>query len=177
MTESRKSDVPHGVRLVSLLLAGGGAAGVVVVVLFAIQWFSQGGLVALLLSSPMLAAFGCSIWIGIELWRGRPWAYTWAKVLFIAQIPTISLPGLYYEFSTSLRFALTLQPLGYREATGLTFGFGWDFFFGPKIALAISHRIENIEFGLNLVAIAILIYLVKVTRARKSMLQATTVAT
>jgi hypothetical protein len=98
------------VKLISLLLALGGAAGIVIglsteLTQLVQSWPWPSAMTALM--GLFVVVFGLSTWVGIDLWRGKPRAYRWAKILLIAQIPQVSVPGFAYHFYTGLVLLLS----------------------------------------------------------------------
>ena len=49
-----------------------------------------------------IAVFAWGMLKGIDLWRGKPAGYRWARILFALQIPAFSVAGFSYEFSTGV---------------------------------------------------------------------------
>jgi hypothetical protein len=98
--------------------------------------------------------FGLSTWTGIDLWRGKERAYKWAKILFAAQIPQVSLPGFAYHFYSAL-----VLFLAYSRQTDSKLGLNFEL--GSSIALWFSPQTEDLAFGVNLVALTALILLIK----------------
>ena len=134
----------------------GGIAGIAVSL-----WVEAGtyALSRLAFISLFFLAFSWCVWVGIDLWRGKPRGYKWAKVLFILQIPNISFPGFAYQFYAGLMLCLSFS----REAASML---NIEFQLGSSIKTLISSKIEDLVVGVNLVAIAALIYLIKVSPQR-----------
>ncbi len=148
-------------KLVSLLLMGGGIAGLVIALwtelqLLEKQFSANRGAAAMM--GAFAFVFGLCIWTGVELWRGKPWAFRWAQILLVAQIPTISFSGFTYLFYTGFTLYLSLSTL-----PNVLVGF--QFQLGSAIKTEILPVIEGFVFGLNLVAIAAL-YLLGKSRTR-----------
>src|SRR5215831_20894665 len=100
MSDAKLIPVP-GVRVIAFVLIAGGLFGLIVTLAAYVNVFLNSGLHVTSLGvffGLSLLAFGWSVWTGIDLWRGRPQAYTWAKVLFAAQVPAIMFPGFAYRF-------------------------------------------------------------------------------
>lgn len=113
---------------------------------------------AMLGIAAMLGIFSLCAWVGFELWKQKPRAFTWAKVLLIAQIPYCNFPFLVYKFYTgaAIDLGITRQPdttmnFQLRVGSGFSFGYQSDVF----------------VFGINLVAPVALYLLGKAIALRK----------
>jgi len=151
-----KGSVGAGVRLIAAFLIVGGIAGIAVVL-----WTEAG---AQILSHQIflgfaILIFGSSVWAGIDLWKGKPRSYKWAQVLFLLQIPNISFHGFAFQFYLALVLGLSFS----REAASKL---NFEFELGSSLNFQISPEIENLVLGVNLIAIAALIYLIKKDRER-----------
>jgi hypothetical protein len=143
-------------RLVSLLLIIGGAAGVAIALwseLKFLQMHAAGNRAAAFMGA-FAVVFGACAWTGVELWREKPWAFKWAQILLLAQIPSISFPGFAYFFYTGFTLYLSLNTMP-------SVLVGLHFELGSAIKLALSSETDGFAFGLNLVAIAALYLLGK----------------
>jgi len=143
------------VKLIALLLGIGGIAGAGVCVWTCAKLaFYQSQPVfsrATALLVVFATLFGLCSWTGIELWKNRPRAYKWAELLLALQIPTITIPGFAYQFYTGI-----LLLVSWNHSDG-QLGFGLEI--ASLIDLKISSSIEDYIFGINLIALAALIYL------------------
>jgi hypothetical protein len=142
----------HMTKAVALLLGLGGVAGVCICLWTYVQLLEASTLFskAAALMGTFLFVFGFSAWTGLQLWKRKPHAYRWAKIVLGLQVPSITAPGFAYQFYT----ALTLCP-SYNFTDGKLH---FDFEVASAI-VQISHRIEVISLGLNLIALAALIYI------------------
>ena len=142
------------IRVISLLLVIGAALGIV---LGLPMWFRllrgdlQATPVVLLFDFLFVALFAFSFWVGLKLWSGAPVAINWAKILLLAQIPSIRLPGFVYEFQT----------LG--VATRILFNDGphFNLHLGSAITIYVSSTIHDVIVGVNVVAIIALVCLLR----------------
>jgi hypothetical protein len=98
-----------------------------------------------------IAVFGWCVFQGVQLWRGKPSAYKWAKILFAMQIPGFCVSRLTYEFSTGISARIMLGNSNRR--------FGADI--GSSLNFLISPEPLGWMLGINLVAIAALAYLLE----------------
>ncbi len=159
MSESVEGRHPAkwGIRALALFLVVGGIAGVVIVLLAEVGENGPSHLPFLGLAMFM---FGCSVWVGTELWQGKPRSYKWAQIVFIAQIPTISFPGFSYQFFLGLM-------LGFSFSRDAATKLNLEFELGSRFNFHILTEIDNLIIGVNLIAIAALIYLTKEIRNGK----------
>jgi hypothetical protein len=139
-------------KLIALLLIIGGIAGAT----FSVVTWLRTSTTALVTASIVLV-FGCSAWAGFKLWTGTPSGYTWAKILLAMQIPSISIPGFVYQFYTA-----AVLSLSYSRHTDSRLGLNFEL--GSALAFQISPEIQDLVIGVNLIAIAALIYLIKASR-------------
>lgn len=144
-------------KLISLLLIFGGAAGVAIAL-----WAEAGTASISHLAFIALAVlvFMWSVWVGIDLWRGKPHGYTGSKVLFALQIPLITFPGFAYQFYIG-------SVLGLSFSSAAETKLNLEFQLGSAINLQFSSEIENLIFGVNLVAVFVLIYLIRLSRKQR----------
>lgn len=150
---NRRSIAP-GVRLISAFLIVGGIAGIA-----AVLWAETGALILsdLIFLGFALLVFGASVWVGADLWKGKPQSYKWAQLLFLFQIPTVSFHGFAFQFYLALVLGLSFS----REAASRL---NIEFELGSSLNVKISPQIESLVVGVNMVAIAALIYLIKKER-------------
>lgn len=147
-----------GTKVLSLLLIVGGAAGVLAGLWGDAQTLRQTGFrpsANLSIVAVFILVFGWSVWVGAWLWRGKPQGYRWAKVLFAAQIPIITVPGFSFSLSTGLALNVILD----LSPPILHFNFQLE----SAMRFLISGEIANALVGVNLAAILALAYLFRVT--------------
>ena len=150
-----QSGVP--LKLISLLLIVGGAAGVGIAL-----WAEAGAasISHLAFIAFVVLVFMWSVWVGIDLWKGRPRGYTGSKVLFALQIPSITFPGFAYQFYIG-------SVLGLSFSNAAETKLNLDFQLGSAINLQLSSEIGSLIFGVNLVAVVVLIYLIRSSRRQR----------
>ena len=136
-----------GVKLISLLLSVGGAVGVGVSLWALSRAASAKEAVLALLFA---CIFGWATWIGVELWRNQPRAYKWALILLVFQIPNITIPAFAYQFYTGMSFFVSFSPPA---------NVGFEFHLASLIAFQASPDVQDVIVGINVVAIAALIWL------------------
>jgi hypothetical protein len=139
--------VKAGMKVVALMLMVPGVFGVGLGLWTLGQTLRESGLIVV----PVLifAVYGWSAWTGVGLWRQERWAFVWATILLIAQMPMVIVPGFVYRFYLGLNFTLVLQQdrtLDFKCAAG-----AWLQLFDPSG--------EGFGVGLNIVPIVILLYL------------------
>lgn len=154
MSDQTKS-VGKDIRLIAILLIVGGIFGIGLAVWLGLQASSQQPAFAFY-GLVFGAVFAWSAWKGISLWKGRPDGYKWAKILFAAQIPILSLPYFAYEFYTGLSLRLIFGQVNSNIGFGL----------GSSIEFYVSPEIRNTVFGINLIALIVFVYLVKMSRSK-----------
>jgi hypothetical protein len=147
----------------ALLLITGGASGVAVLVLSVLSLLRQQEQLHPILRQRIknsipafvffallgFVFFGWTIWKGVDLWRGASEGYRWGKILFAAQIIKINIPGFSYEFFTGLRLNWMFGLVKKR--------FSFDLGYSTEIYFASAT--QNFEFGINIVAVAVTLYL------------------
>ena len=162
MTSLSNDNVPKVLKIIALLLIGGGIFGIVMILLEGLQTPSQQS-VNVFCAIVFAAVFGLCVLVGVRLWGGKPGGVRWAKILFAAQIPILSIPHYFaYEFYSGLTIRFMLEQID----TILEFGF--SFYFGAGMQFIISPEIQNLTLGINLVAVIVLLYLNKVAKSLSS---------
>ena len=167
MKIGKKEDLNR--KSVALLLVVGGIVGVM------ISLWAEARFLSLLAENRMVAAtmglyafiFGSSTWIGVDLWRKKPTAFTWAQVLLVAQIPAVGFPGFGYCFNTGLAVYLSYS-------TRPDVASGFEFHLGSMIRFQTSREIDGFAWGINLAAIFAL-YLLGKSRTSIELKQASLV--
>jgi hypothetical protein len=151
--------VTKPMRIVALLLILGGAFGVGLTIWLDVNLLMSSQLSLLSLATAIagvfILLFGWCVWTGVDLWRGRRQALKFAMVLFAMQIPVITVPGFSYHLHTGLQLRLALMTGGEFDV-GFKLGSGFNFY--------ISSDVEGLSIGVNLVALFVLIYLIRVWR-------------
>jgi hypothetical protein len=144
-------------KLLAVMLAIGGVLGIGLAIWMGYQ-FVPVHWIYIVLVVAFLLLFIWSVIAGIRLWRGEPKGWKWATILFALQVPVLTVPGLSYEFYTGL--ALKIVGGDVETNVGLDFGANANFYLGTEIT--------GLVYGVNLVAVAALIYLVR-SRPNKGM--------
>lgn len=137
-----------GVRFLALLLGLGGLLGVGIVLIMAYQLLQQHWIYIVIVAGFMAVFVWCTL-TSVRLWRGDPRGWKWALILFIAQIPVLTVPGFSYEFYTG--FAI--------KAVGGNVDDNFPINLGSSIDLYLDTRITDLIYGINLFALAAAIYL------------------
>ena len=144
-----------GVRFFALLLIIGGVLGMGLSIYMAYTYLQQHW-IYLLLVLGLFVVFGWSALTGVRLWRDQPRGWKWAKILYAAQIPVLTVPGLDYEYYTGIAIKL----LG-GEADNV-----FEFGLGASATLYLDTGVTGLVYGVNLFAVIALIYLLSRARAR-----------
>ena len=152
---STPGSAPVAVRLLAVLLLAGGVIGLGLSIWMAVLGLERP--VFVVLAVVVAAVFAFTAWAGMKLWRGSPEGYKWAKVLFAAQVPVVSLGGVSYGFYTLLGFNLQLGSAV--DAFRLNMGSAMNLMYSPAEQPAFV--------GINVVALAAFLYLLLRTRAAR----------
>jgi len=154
-----KFAVTKPMRIVALLLILGGALGVGLTIWLDVNLLMSSQIrifsLATAIAGVFILIFGWCVWTGVDLWRGRRQALKFAMILFAMQIPVILLPGFSYHLHTGLMVLIAIVAGGQVSA---------DFQFGSSFNFFISPEVHGLTIGVNLVALFMLIYLIRVAR-------------
>jgi len=152
MNPDERFPVTAGIKIVALLLLIGGVLGVGVSAWLDLGLLGSSQLQAtsVVITGVFILLFGWAAWTGFELWRGRRQALWMAKVLYALQVPVFTFPGFTYELHTGLAVRFMLF-------NGLNLNF--NFHLGSTFSFYISPEIQSVALGVNVVAVAALIYL------------------
>jgi hypothetical protein len=85
------------------------------------------------------------------LWRGEPKGWKASTILFALQVPILTIPGLGYEFYTGIALKIVAGDVAHM------FGFN----LGASIDLNVGSDVTGFILGVNVVAIAAVIYLLR----------------
>jgi hypothetical protein len=146
-----KMDQENVDRFLALLLIIGGAAGLVLAILL-----SRTSL-PFLFSFVFVVMFGLSAWVGAGLWRGRPRYHVWAALIFALQVPIVTCSAFSYRFFTAMTLGLTFE-----NAAENKLNFEWEL--GSKLSFSVPSNTPDLIFGVNLIAVAAMAYLLFVPR-------------
>lgn len=152
--------VTKPMRIVALLLILGGALGVGLTIWLDVNLLMSAQIrifsSATALAGVFILLFGWCVWTGVDLWRGRRQALKFAMILFALQIPMLIVPGFSYYFYTGLQLRIAMLTGGEIDAGFKVASSGFN--------LYISSDVEGFAIGVNLVALFVLIYLIRVWR-------------
>jgi hypothetical protein len=144
----------YGAKFVSVLLIAGGVLGILASVQMTVHFAHEHRLYRVAVALISIPVFAWCILKGIDLWRGKPSGYRWAKLLFLLQIPAVCLSRLTYEFSTGISARVVFGHSTRR--------FGADI--GSSLNLLISPEPLGWMLGINVLAVVVVVYLFWVTR-------------
>ena len=148
----------YGVRFLAVLLAIGGMVGVGLS--FYLGYLSlQQHWVFLFVVGFFVVVFAWTLITGFRLWRGDERGVKWAKILFAAQIPVLTVPGLNYEYYAGLSMKLLAGEVKEHFALGL----------GASGTLYLDTRITDWIYGVNIFAVIALTYLLYRPRSGASL--------
>ena len=146
-------------RIVALLLILGGALGVGLTIWLDVNLLMSAQIrivsSATAIAGVFILIFGWCVWTGVDLWRGRRQALKFAMILFAIQIPVIIVPGFSYRLYTGLMLQIAVLQGGEFHG-GFQFGSAFNFYISPDV--------QGVSIGVNLGALFVLIYLIRVWR-------------
>lgn len=146
MDESRAG---FGAKIIAIILIMGGLCGIVIVLLMLIVCIFSHHNYFILLVLYVWVFIGSGI-TGVRLWRNDPRGWAWAMIIFAAQIPVLRVPGFSYEFY--LGATIKLMGGNVEQTFPVAFGSALELLF-------FSIWGTNLVYGVNLFAVAILVYL------------------
>jgi len=148
----KKPKAPLSHMVAGLILFAGGLYGIVVPCALAVAYHNEFPLSMMFppIVFVYLLVFAYCIWIGYRLFMDdNAKALKWAKFLFLAQVPNVTIPGFTYQFQTlGVAMKMSLRP-----------GLSPSFFFGSNISVYISSAIQSVVVGINVVALLVLLWI------------------
>lgn len=144
-----------GVRFFALLLIIGGVLGIGLGIYMGYT-FVQQHWIYLLLALAFVVLFAWSALTGVRLWRDQPRGWKWAKILYAAQIPVLTVPGFDYEYYTGIAVKLMGGEAEHFFKLGL----------GASATLYLDTGVTGLVYGVNVFALMALIFLLTRSRAR-----------
>lgn len=146
------------IRSIATLLTIGGVVGIVLVLLM--EASAEGFSHPIFLVFAMLL-FGACTWVGVGLCKSEQRYHGWAMLLFLLQVPVIEVHRVAYHFYVGSGLFLTFQN---EFSSRLAF----EFELASALKFAIPSGTENIVIGVNVLALAVAVYLMETsTRLRK----------
>jgi hypothetical protein len=151
---SSKGNTKYGARIVAVLLVLGGLLGILNLVTMYFHLAQQHQSLPAISSVIAVALFAWGIVTGVALWQSTPRGFKWAKILSALQVPVFHVARLTYEFSTCISF---------RVMIGSTSRYiGGDI--GSSLNFDVSPQSLGFMFGINIVAVVALLYLIRASR-------------
>jgi hypothetical protein len=151
---SSKGNVKYGARIIAVFLVAGGLLGILNLLMMHVHVAQLHQSLPVIFSVVSVALFAWGILTGIVLWRATPRGFKWAKILFALQVPVFHVARLTYEFSTGFSF---------RVMIGNTNRYvGGDI--GSSLNFDLSPQSLGFMFGINIVAVIALVYLIRASR-------------
>lgn len=138
-----------GIRILAALLLIGGVIGIAITLYMGYGMLKQHWIYGLVFALFALL-FAYSTFIGFRLWQGHPLGRKRAMLLFATQVPVFTLPGVTYEWYTGLAFKIMGGHVEKRTVLGL----------GSSINFYLDTRITDFAYGVNVVALVALLFLV-----------------
>ena len=145
--------VTYGARVIAFLLIAGGILGMILAVQLFRYFFHQHQTYRTIVPTLSLVVFGWVGLKGIDLWLGKPSGFKWATILFALQIPTFSISRLSYEFSTGISARMLFGHSNRQFGANI----------GSSLNFLISPEPQGWMFGINFVAVIVLVYLLLVS--------------
>jgi hypothetical protein len=145
-------------RVISLFLILGGLLGLLGTYFLVVHVLRQYQDIRVISTTASAVLFAASILSGIELWKGRPRGFKFAKILFALQIPVFTLARFTYEFSTF--FSLRVMIGNTNHTIGGNIGSSSNIYLLPQSAGFMA--------GINLVAVVARYCLYVISRPVKS---------
>lgn len=132
-----------GTRLLAAILVVGGLLGAAIVLLSVVGLMQVHWLLASTMAGFALL-FAYATYMGVRLWRCKPGSHKRALLLYLTQIPVLTVPGFSYEWFTALSYKI--QGGQVEKPTLFEIGSSFNFYFDA--------RITEVVYGINLVAVA-----------------------
>jgi hypothetical protein len=144
----------YGTRIVaSFLLVGGilGLVGSILGLYHSIQLRQVSAGISGVLS---IVLFAWCIPTGLAVWRAKARGLKWAKLLFAIQVPVFTIERFSFEFSTFFSLRVMIG--------NTTHHIGGDI--GSSSNLNLLPQPLGFLFGINIVAVLVLLYLIRASR-------------
>lgn len=143
------------IKALAILLVAGGVLGMGIAIWLAIKAMGEAWTYLIPCAGLLLLFFWTSL-TGIRLWRNEARGWKWARWLFAAQIPLVTLPGFTYRYFSGFHFSVIVGDTPQNVAFGL--GANANIFFGPAI--------KSWMFGVNLFAVFALVVLIRASQRK-----------
>lgn len=144
-----------GARIIAFFLVAGGLLGILNSVLMGFHFAHQQQSLRVISAMIAAALFAWGILTGVALWRSTPRGFKWAKLLFALQVPVFSMVHVSYEFSTF--FSLRVMIGNTTRHIGADIGSSSNLYWSPQSL--------GFMFGVNIVAVIALLYLIRGSRS------------
>jgi hypothetical protein len=151
---SGKGNTEYGARIIAVLLVLGGLLGILSLVMMHVHLTQQHQILPVISSVISVALFAWGIVTGVALWQSTPRGFKWAKILFALQVPVFHVARLTYEFSTCISFRVMIGSTNRH--------IGGDI--GSSLNFDVSPQSLGFMFGINIVAVLALLYLIRASR-------------
>jgi hypothetical protein len=145
----------YGSRIIGVFLAFGGLLGLLSLGMMRAHLAELHQGLPVLASALSVALFAWGILTGVALWRATPRGLTWAKILLALQVPVFHVVRLTYEFSTGFSFRVMIGSTNRHV--------GGDI--GSSLNFGLSPELLGFMFGINIVALVALVYLIGASRS------------
>jgi hypothetical protein len=142
-------------RIIAFFLLAGGVLGLLGSLAAVYHSAQQHQVLAGMSGVLSTALFAWCIPTGAALWRATPNGFKWAKLLFALQVPVFCIARFSYEFSTFFSFRVMIG--------NTTRHIGGDI--GSSSNLNLLPQSLDFLFGINVVAVVVLLYLIRASRS------------
>jgi hypothetical protein len=144
-----------GARIIAFFLLAGGLLGLIGSLLAVYHSAQQHRALAGMSGILSTALFAWCLPAGAALWRTTPNGFKWAKLLFAIQVPVFCIARFSYEFSTFFSLRVMIG--------NTTRHIGADI--GSSSNLNLLPQSLGFLFGINVVAVVALLYLIRASRS------------
>ena len=144
----------YGARIVASFLLAGGLLGLVGSILALYHSVQRHQIPAGISGILSIGLFAWCIPTGVAVWRIKGSGLRWAELLFAIQVPVFTIARFSYEFSTFLSLRVMIG--------NTTHHIGGDI--GSSSNLNLLPRPLGFLFGINIVAVLVLLYLIRASR-------------
>lgn len=155
MNNESRGNMKYWTKIIAFSLVAGGLLGIVGSILLGSQFAQQHQSLRAISAIISAALFAWGILTGVALWRATPRGFKWAKLLLALQVPVFSIVHVSYEFSTFFSFRVMIG--------NTTRHIGGDI--GSSSNLYFSAQSLGFMFGINIVAVIALLYLIRASRS------------
>jgi hypothetical protein len=153
-TKDSSVKTKYGARIVAFFLLAGGLLGLLGSLSAIYHSVQRHQFLTGISGIVSTALFVWCIPAGIAVWRTRLHGFKWAKLLFAIQVPVFSIGRFSFEFSTFFSFRVMIGNAARHIGANI----------GSSSNLNLLPQSLGFLFGINVVAVLILSYLIRASR-------------